>query len=71
MKQLSDRTIANMESVLEETCRGFPNGGDHELRRYIAEKLKASAGNGSSTLGEFRAIAHNALNEISKLRTHH
>jgi len=65
MIKLNDRTIANMDFVLEETCRVFPNGGDHERRRYIAQKLKLSAEKGSSTLGELRAVAHSALKEIT------
>jgi len=43
MGNLSERTLANMDTVLEETCHGFVNGGDHELRRYIAEQLKLNA----------------------------
>ena len=41
MTRLDDRTIANMDFVLEETCSVFPHGGDHERRRYIAQKAKA------------------------------
>jgi hypothetical protein len=43
MTKLDDRTLADMDFVLEETCKVFPNGGDHESRRYIAQKLKLSA----------------------------
>jgi len=39
MIKMNERTIANMDFVLEETCRVFPNGGDHERRKYIAQKL--------------------------------
>ena len=42
MTKLDDRTIANMDFVLEETCRVFPNGGDHERRKYIAQKLNST-----------------------------
>jgi hypothetical protein len=49
-----------MEIVLEETCRIFPNGGDHERRKYIAEKLKRHAMRGDTTLTELRAVAHSA-----------
>jgi hypothetical protein len=66
MENLSERTTANMDSVLEETCNGFPNGGDHELRRHIAEKLKESAEQGRSTLAELRAVAQAALREAVK-----
>jgi hypothetical protein len=69
MTKLDDRTIANMNFVLEETCRVFPNGGDHERRRYIAQKLKLSAKRGNATLGGLRAVAHSALKEITKQRS--
>ena len=65
MTRLDDRTIANLDIVLEEACRIFPHGGDHERRRYIAQKLKLSARKGNTTLGGLRAVAHSALKEIT------
>ena len=65
MTKMDDRTLANMDFVLEETCRVFPNGGDHERRRYIAQKLKLSAKKGNTTLGGLRSVAHSALKELS------
>jgi hypothetical protein len=65
MARLDDRTIANMDIVLEETCSVFPHGGDHERRRYIAHKLKLSARRGNTTLGGLRAVAHTALKEVT------
>lgn len=65
MARLDDRTIANMDIVLEETCSVFPHGGDHERRRYIAHKLKLSARRGNITLGGLRAVARGALREIT------
>jgi len=69
MDKLSERTIASMDFVLEETCRIFPNGGDHERRKYIAEKLKRHALRGDSTLAALRAVAHSAFKEITKQKT--
>jgi hypothetical protein len=66
MARLDDRTIANMDIVLEETCSVFPHGGDHERRRYIAHKLKLSARRGNTTLGGLRAVAHTALKEVTR-----
>ena len=65
MTRLDERTVANMDIVLEETCSIFPHGGDHERRRYIAQKLKLSARRGNTTLGGLRAVAHTALKEIT------
>ena len=68
MSKLNERTFANMDSVLEEACRVFPNGGDHESRKYIAEKLKQHAMQGDVTLTVLRAVAQSALKEITKPR---
>ena len=64
MMKLNERTIANKDIVLEETCRVFPNGGDHERRKYIAEELKRHAMRGDTTLTELRTVAQSALKEI-------
>lgn len=66
MIKLNERTVANMNFVLEETCRVFPNGGDHERRKYIAQKLKWHAMQGDTTLTDLRAVAHSALKEIKQ-----
>jgi hypothetical protein len=41
--ELSRTTMANMEIVLEDVCRKLPNGGDHETRKYIAQRLTEAA----------------------------
>jgi hypothetical protein len=50
-----------MEQVLEQTCRSLPHGGDHDLRAFIAERLKDATIAGRSTLGELGIIARKAL----------
>ena len=47
----------------------FPHGGDHERRRYIAQKLKLSARKGNTTLSGSRAVAHSALQELTKQKS--
>ena len=69
MAKLDERIIANMDFVLEETCRVFPHGGDHERRRFIARKLKFCARNGNVALGELRTVAHSALKELTKQKS--
>jgi hypothetical protein len=66
MTKLDDRTIANMDLALEQACRIFPYGGDHELRRYVAEKLKASARKGNTTFDGLIAVATAAVEEMSQ-----
>jgi len=65
MTKLDERTIANMEVALENACRKFPNGGNHESRKYIAQRLRLSARKGNTTLGALSAVAHRALQELS------
>jgi hypothetical protein len=65
MTNLSERTVANMEVALEKACQKFPNGGDHESRKYIAHRLRLSAKKGNTTLGRLSLAAHQALRELS------
>ena len=65
MTELSERTKANMDVVLEETCRQLPHGGNHDSRRFIAERLIEAAHSGHSTLGELGIVARRALAEIA------
>jgi hypothetical protein len=64
MPELSERTKANMDVVLEETCRQLPHGGDHDSRKFIAERLIEAAQAGHATLGELGIVARRALAEI-------
>jgi hypothetical protein len=66
MKELDDRTKANLEVVLEEVCRGLPHGGDHELRRQIAERMLESAVAGNTTLAGLTEVTKAALAEATK-----
>ena len=66
MTQLDDRTMANLDVVLEEVCRSLPHGGDHELRKAIAEKLLDSELEGNKTIGGLTEVARAALAETTK-----
>jgi hypothetical protein len=63
MTQLDDRTMANLDVVLEKVCRVLPHGGNHELRKAIAEKLLDSALKGNKTIGGLTEVARSALAE--------
>jgi hypothetical protein len=67
MKKLDERTSANMDFALEEICRGFPNGGDHETRKHIATQLMIAAKLGNNTLGGLQSVASRALKETRKI----
>lgn len=66
MNQLSNRTMANLDAVLEDACRPLPHGGDHELRKRIAQKLLDSAMAGNTTLGALTEVARVALVDETK-----
>jgi hypothetical protein len=61
MGELSSRVQADMDLVLEEVCAELPHGGDHESRKFIAEKLLEAAEAGLTTLSKLRAVARRAL----------
>ena len=66
MTQLDDRTMANLDVVLEEVCRSLPHGGDHGLRKQIAERLLDSAIKGNRTLAGLTEVAKAALAEATQ-----
>ena len=41
------------------------NGGDHDSRKYVAERLAEAARNGITHLDELRVVASRALLELS------
>jgi hypothetical protein len=66
MTEIKQRTTANMDVVLEEACRSLPHGGDHESRKYVAQKLMETAEKGNVTLQELRPVAGRAFSELSR-----
>lgn len=71
MTKLDDRTFANMDWALEQACRVFPHGGDHERRKYVAQKLKLSARKGNITLDGLTSVANAAVDELCKTEKRH
>lgn len=65
MPEINPQTQTKLDLVLEEVCRSLPNGGDHETRRAIAEKLIASASGSTASLEQLRAVAQHALGTIT------
>ena len=66
MTKLDDRILANMDMALEQACRIFPHGGDHQLRKHVAEKLKLNARKGNTTFDGLIAVATAAVEELSR-----
>lgn len=64
MDEFDDRTKANMDVVLEEICQEMKHGGDHDSRKFIAQRLIESAREGHSSLTELSSVARRALLEL-------
>jgi hypothetical protein len=62
----TDRARANMEVVLEETCRSLPHGGEHAVRAFIAQRLGEAVESGRTTIGQLTAIARKAFTDYQK-----
>lgn len=66
MTQLDDRTLANLDVVLEDVCRSLPHGGDHKVRKQIAERLLDAAIQGNRSLSGLTNVAKAALAETTQ-----
>jgi hypothetical protein len=60
-----------MEQVLEQTCRSLPQGGDHDLRAFIAGRLAVAAEDGWTTLGELGIVARKGLADYTANANQH
>ena len=69
MKRLDDRTMANLDVVLEEACKSLPNGGDHAFRKMVATKLLNAAKKGNTTLAGLAKVAKQTVAADRKNRS--
>jgi hypothetical protein len=66
MNEFTRRTMINLDIALEEVCRSLPHGGDHEIRRKIAQKLLDSVMLGTAQRSALTEVARAALAEETK-----
>ena len=66
MKPINDRTAANLDVVLEETCKTLPHGGDHSFRKRVALRLLKAARRGNTTLASLTSVARSAMRSRSR-----
>jgi len=69
MDEFDHRTMANMDLVLEEVCRQMKHGGDHESRKFVAERLIECARDGRTDLTDLNAAAQHALRDLMSRKT--
>jgi hypothetical protein len=65
MIRLTKKEMTRLELALEEACRSMPHGGDHELRKQIAQAILDSALKGNTTLSGLIEVAQKALAEAN------
>lgn len=68
MSEMNERTRKKLDDVLEETCRRLPNGGDHDARKFVAQRLIMAAERGYVTRGELGIIARRAVADFAEGR---
>jgi hypothetical protein len=68
LTRFSRCTSANVEAALDEVFADLPHGGDHESRKYVAERLLRSARKGNVTLEGLRVAGRNAFRQLSTQR---
>jgi hypothetical protein len=64
MGEFDAHTRSHMEMVLEEVCGNLPHGGEHEIRKYVAERLIDAARCGKTCRDDLLPIALRALSEV-------
>jgi hypothetical protein len=69
MADANKPTRAELDGVLDETCRDLPHGGDHQSRAYIAGRMILSVDAGRFSERELHHTARNALSELIAIQT--
>ena len=65
MSEFRENLRARLDAVLDQACSSLVNGGDHNSRKCVAERLAEAAGNGITHPDELRVVAGRALLELS------
>jgi hypothetical protein len=68
MSDISSGFKTRLEYVLDQICVVSPDGGSHEMRRFIAEKLIAATETGERSLEGLTEVARLALDVFANLR---
>jgi hypothetical protein len=61
MSKVSTGFKTRLEYVLDQICAETRHGGNHEMRRFVAERLMAAAEAGERSLDRLTEVARNAL----------
>jgi hypothetical protein len=61
MSEITAGFKARLEYVLDQVCIDASDGGSHEMRRFVAERLMTAAQAGERFLEELTVVARQAL----------
>jgi len=71
VERFDRRTMAAMEIALEKACACWPNGGQHNLRKRVAQSIIQCAKTGSTSLDVLVEAGERAIVQLpqsSKLK---
>jgi hypothetical protein len=63
VEQFDRRTIAAMEVALEKACERRPGGGNHNLRKRVAQNIIQCAKNGNNSWDALTAAGATAAKQ--------
>lgn len=61
VREFDEETQANMDTVLADICSELPHGGNHEIRKFIAEQLIEAAREGKTGFEELSWVGRRAF----------
>ena len=66
VERFDRRTMAAMEIALEKACACWPNGGQHNLRKRVAQSIIQCAKTGSTSLDALIEAGERAIVQLSQ-----
>ena len=66
VERFDRRTMAAMEIALEKACACWPNGGQHDLRKRVAQSIIQCAKTGSTSLDALIEAGERAIVQLSQ-----
>jgi hypothetical protein len=68
VERFDRRTMAAMEVALEKACACWPNGGQHNLRKRVAQSIVQCAKTGNTGLDALTEAGERALVQLPQSR---
>ena len=65
VERFDRRTMAAMEIALEKACACWPNGGQHNLRKRVAQSIIQCAKTGSTSLDALIEAGERAIVQLN------